>query len=233
MEISVECNYYMDESCHLLNNDSKYMVLGAIACPKKKTANISHKIKILKKEYGFDADFEIKSTKISPSKSAFYKALIEFFLNEKDLCFRAIIVDKDLLEHKKFNQTHDDFYYKMVYYLFRYFLWGHNNYIYTDYKDSMSYEKSQKVASYLNNEWSLRQHNYKFSAQPINSKESNILQLADLLIGLTTYNARGLTSSSIKRELIDYIEKQSQVSLLVTTPTTKCGKIDILNWRPR
>ena len=44
------CNYYMDESCHLLNNDSKYMVIGAVACSKKHSANVSYKIKCLKKD---------------------------------------------------------------------------------------------------------------------------------------------------------------------------------------
>ena len=125
-------NYFMDESCHLLHNDSRYMVIGAVACPKKRSANISHKIKCLKLKFGLSADFEIKSTKISPAKFDFYKAVIDLFLSENDLHFRAIIIDKEKLDHQRFSQTHDDFYYKMVYTLFRYFLWGNVNYIYVD-----------------------------------------------------------------------------------------------------
>lgn len=227
-----ECNYYMDESCHLLNNNSKYMILGALSCPKKKAANISYKIKSLKKAHGLSADFEIKSTKISPAKYDFYKALIDLFLSEDDLFFRAVIIDKNQLDHSRFNQTHDDFYYKMVYNLFKYFLCGKINYIYIDYKDSMSYEKSQRVTQCLNNNHKMPP-NYSFFAQPINSKESNILQLADLLIGLTSYNARGISSSKSKRDLIDCIEKNTGISMFDTTPYNINGKIDILNWRAR
>ncbi len=224
-----EYNYYMDESCHLLNNDSNYMIIGALACPKNKAANISYKIKQLKVKYGLNADFEIKSTKISPSKIMFYKALVDLFLIEDNLQYRAVIVDKRKLDHKRFNQSHDDFYYKIVYNLFRYFLCGQTNYIYIDYKDSLSYLKSQKVVEYLKNNHKISS-SIKFHAQPINSKESNILQLADMLIGLTTYKARDLHTSECKIKLIDYIEEKTKTSLFDTTYHGN-GKIDILNWR--
>ncbi len=226
------CNYFMDESCHLLHNDSRYMVIGAVACPKKHSASVSYKIKCLKIKYGLSADFEIKSTKISPAKYEFYKAVIDIFLSDNDLHFRAVIIDKKQLDHQRFGQTHDEFYYKMVYTLFRYFLWGKINYIYVDYKDTMSYEKSQKVTECLTNNHEMPSE-FKFFAQPINSKESNIMQLADLLIGLTTYNARGLTSSKTKKDLIEYLEKKSGNSLFNTTQYNDCEKVNILNWRAR
>ncbi len=226
------CNYFMDESCHLLHNDSRFMVIGAVACPKKHSASVSYKIKCLKIKYGLSADFEIKSTKISPAKYEFYKAVIDIFLSDNDLHFRAVIIDKEQLDHQRFGQTHDEFYYKMVYTLFRYFLWGKINYIYVDYKDTMSYEKSQKVTECLTNNHEMPSE-FKFFAQPINSKESNIMQLADLLIGLTTYNARGLTSSKTKKDLIEYLEKKSGNSLFNTTQYNDCEKVNILNWRAR
>ena len=34
----------MDETCHLLNDDSRYMVIGALACPKSKTYEITNNI---------------------------------------------------------------------------------------------------------------------------------------------------------------------------------------------
>lgn len=228
----IDYNYYMDESCHLLNSDSKYMVIGAVACPKKMAANISYKIKEIKLKHGLSSNFEIKSTKISPAKCDFYKDVIDLFLNTDNLCYRAVVIDKEQLDHQKFGQSHDDFYYKMVYTLFRYFLLSNNNHIYLDYKDTMSYQKSQKVTECLTNN-NRMPPGYAFSAQPINSKESNLMQLADLLIGLTTYNARNLTTSETKKSLIDYLESSTGVSLFHTTNNYSCDKIDILNWRAK
>ena len=37
----MECNVYCDESCHLVNNDSKYMLIGAVYCPKNKVKKIN------------------------------------------------------------------------------------------------------------------------------------------------------------------------------------------------
>ena len=47
----MECNVYCDESCHLVNNDSKYMLIGAVYCPKNKVKKINEYIKYLKENY--------------------------------------------------------------------------------------------------------------------------------------------------------------------------------------
>ena len=42
-------------------------------------------------------------------------SLINYFFDDDDLHFRAIIIpDKSILDHDKYNQTHDDFYYKCI-----------------------------------------------------------------------------------------------------------------------
>lgn len=222
-------NYYMDETCHLLNNNSDYMVIGAVACPKEKTYRISQNIKNIKLKHGLKSSFEIKFTKISPAKFEFYKELLEYFLNEESLLFRCVIINKTYLNHKKFNQTHDDFYYKMVYFLFRYFLLGRHNHIYLDYKDTMSYQKGKKVEECLINSKNIPPV-FNFKVQPIDSKESNLLQLSDLLIGLVGYKSRKITESKSKLELIKYLENSLNYSIDITTHD-EC-KIDILRWRP-
>ena len=197
-------NYYMDESCYLQNDDSRYMVLGAISCMKQYCHNKSSLIKKIKISNKLNPNFEIKSTKISMSKYSFYKELLDYFFNDDNLRFRAIIIDKFVLKHSLFNQTHDEFYYKMTYRLFERFISGDNNFIYLDYKDNHSDYNCKKLSQYLYN------HFYKFGinvrCQPINSKESNLLQLTDFLIGLVAYNARQLDSNQAKIKLINQIK---------------------------
>lgn len=224
-------NYYMDETCHLLKDDSRYMVIGALACPKSKTYEITNNINNIKLQHGLSKWFEIKFTKISPAKYDFYKQLLEYFMSDDNLLFRCVVIDKLLLDHSKFHQTHDDFYNKMAYYLFRYFLLGKYNYIYIDYKDTMSHRKGKVVEKCLRNKGEIPP-GYQFSVQPINSIESSILQLSDLLIGLVGYKARQLLGSKSKLDLIRYLETVLEYPIDQTTPYGKDCKIDVLKWRP-
>lgn len=69
---------------------------------------------------------------------------------------------------------------------------------------------------------------YQFSVQPINSIESSILQLSDLLIGLVGYKARQLFGSKSKLDLIRYLETVLEYPIDQTTPYGKDCKIDVL-----
>ncbi len=222
-------NYYMDETCHLLKDDSRYMVIGALACPKSKTYEITNNIKNIKLRHGLGKKFEIKFTKISPAKYDFYKQLLEYFISDDSLLFRCVIIDKQLLDHTRFHQTHDDFYNKMAYCLFSHFLLSEYNYIYIDYKDTLSHRKGKIVEECLRNAGRIPSV-LKFRVQPINSTESSVLQLSDLLTGLIGYKARQLTSSKSKLNLIKYLENAVGYPLNATT-YNDC-KIDILKWRP-
>ena len=229
MNFDDEFNFYGDESCHILYDNSRYMVLGAIRCRKQLCKKVSKNIKEIKIKYGLSPGFEIKSTKVSNGRYDFYKELIEYFLSEKALKFRAVIVDKSILDHKSHNQTHEDFYYKMYFYLFREFVIIGNNYIYLDYKDSSSYERCKYLNKVLNNNF-IRNHNLKLFVQQIDSKESNLLQLSDLLIGLICYNAKGLDTNKAKLKLIDILKSRLGISLFYTNSNIK---LNIFKWSPK
>ena len=47
----MEYNIYCDEICHLENDDSNVMVLGAIWCPAEKAKEINHRIREFKQKY--------------------------------------------------------------------------------------------------------------------------------------------------------------------------------------
>ena len=74
-------NIYCDESCHLQNDASDIMLLGAIACKKRDVKKFSRDIRKIKKSYGLSESFEIKWTKVSPAKVDFYLALVDYFFN--------------------------------------------------------------------------------------------------------------------------------------------------------
>ena len=107
-------NIYCDESCHLERDHQKAMVLGAVWCPWELVGVISKRIRETKAAHGFSQSFEIKWTKVSPSKSQFYLDLVDQFLHDDDLNSQAFVVlDKSPLNHALHGQTYDDWYYKM------------------------------------------------------------------------------------------------------------------------
>ena len=93
----MEYNIYCDESCHLPNDSSSTMVLGGIWCLKDKKKEIFKRLREIKTKHGLSENFEVKWNKISPAKQDFYMSLIDYFFDDDDLHFRAIVVNKEIL----------------------------------------------------------------------------------------------------------------------------------------
>lgn len=198
------------------------MVLGGIICEKSNRKLIKRDILNIKNKYNIPNRAEIKWNKVSPSKLEYYKELVDYFFENDDLRFRALIIDKTQLNHKLFNQTHDDWYYKMYYYLLINLVEPEQeNYIYLDIKDTKSASKVEGVKKYLG----FKLMDYEFDVikniQSMNSEESVIMQLADLLIGAIGYRNRKVydeeESSWAKKELMMHIIDKSGYSLTKNT----------------
>lgn len=107
-------NVYCDESCHLENDGISAMAWGAVYCQESDTRAIADAIRALKARHGLSPSFEAKWTKISPAKVGFYLALVDLFLDDERMRFRGLVVpDKTQLNHAQFEQTHDEWYYKI------------------------------------------------------------------------------------------------------------------------
>lgn len=218
----MEYNIYCDESCHLEHDNQRYMILGGIICPKKLRNKVKNDISEIKSKYNIKKNAEIKWNKVSPSKINYYKELIDYFFGNDELRFRALIIDKTQLNHGEFNQTHDDWYYKMYYQLLLNLVEPkQENYIYLDIKDTKSAKKVEGLKKYL----SFKLMDYEFeiikNIQSMNSQESTLMQLADLLIGAIGYRNRKIYDndnySVAKRDLMMYVVDKSGYSLTKST----------------
>lgn len=204
-------NYYCDESCHKEKDDSNLMFLSTISCPRAEYIRIKNKIKQLYADHNMPWDFEIKSTKVSQGCYDFYKAVVQLFLEETSLRFRCIIADKSKLDHELFNQTHEDWYYKMYYRLIEKFNLTEENHIFIDYKDRHSYRHCKIIEEYLTKHFNSLDANKKIYIQPMDSKESKLMQINDFLMGLVSYKNKGLTQNTAKLNLIRMIESHYQI----------------------
>lgn len=229
-----EYNIYCDESCHLENDQSKVMVLGAIWCPKDVKNEVFTRIREIKVKYGFKPDFEIKWNKVSKARTDFYLELINYFFDDDDLHFRGLVVpDKSLLNHDFFKQDHNTFYYKMYFDLLKVILSPHSGYnIYIDIKDTKSQEKVLELQNVLRNNHYDFQNQIIRKIQQVHSHEVELLQITDLLCGALSYLHRGLQENEAKLKLIEKIRNRSGYSLLRSTLYRE-EKMNVFIWKAR
>lgn len=223
-------NIYCDESCHLENDGSSHMVIGALACPKARAREIADAIREIKKRHGIHPKLELKWTKVSPQKVALYRECLDYFLEHGELRFRAVVIEKKQLDHVKFAQTHDDFYYKMFFLLLAYMQLPSDaeQYIYLDIKDTRSEEKVKTLHRILCRDLDRSAEVIK-RVQHIRSEEVQQAQLADLLIGAIAVAQRG-SQSAAKLELIKQLQERTNLSLTKTTAVS-AEKINLLMWK--
>ena len=189
------------------------------------------RIREIKTRHGLGPEFEIKWTKVSPAKVQFYLDVMDYFFDDDDLHFRALIVpDKSMLDHQAFGQTHDEWYYKMYFDMLKLLLGPEARYrIYLDIKDTRGATKVTRLHDVLSNNM------YDFSreiierVQTVRSHEVEMLQLADLLIGIVSYANRGLSTSAAKLALVERMQRRSGYDLTKTTLYLE-SKVNLFRW---
>lgn len=212
-------NIYCDESCHLEHDHEKVMVIGGTKCPQQERKKICKEIIDIKNKNGISPFAEIKWNKVSSCNIEYFKQLVDYFFDNEELEFRAVIVDKEKLRHEEFGQTHDEFYYKMYFHCLSALISPKDeNYIYLDKKDTKGTYRIQQLHYFL----SKKTHDFDQSKikriQCVNSMELPILQLTDLLIGAIGYHNRNMSvGSQAKKELIKHIQKRCGYSLEKST----------------
>ncbi len=229
----MEYSVYCDESCHLASNDSKYMLIGAVYCPKIKVKKVNEYIEHLKENYNISNKIELKWNKIDKKTEKLYLDIINYFFNNDDLKFRVIVIDKTKLDHEKYNQTENEFYHKTYYEMLKYIIIPGNSYnIYPDIKDTNSYYYHQVMLDYLRIKMQDTNKKTIKKVQPIRSYEAPILQINDILIGALSYYYRNLSGNSVKLNIINEIKKWYQNDF-DTSSYYSNTKFNIFIWRSR
>lgn len=226
-----ELNLYCDESCHLLNEPEKVMLVSCTYCPKESTYRISQDLKNLRKKHKIYYFSELKWGKVSKSKINYYLDVLDYFFNCKDIYFRTIVIpDKFKLDHKKYNQNHNQWYYKMIYELVKYIAKNNKDGYYNIYVDKK--ENSCEAKCQLNKSKECLQYKYKnIKMQNIRSHESEIMQLNDFLQGAVGYYNRklynALNCKNNKSEIVHRLLNKYHINLSITNYDEK---FNILRW---
>lgn len=224
---------FCDESCHLEHDHQSAMVLAAVSCPADKRKRIGRAIKMLKAQYGIPLSREIKWTQVSPSTLAFYKELISLFFDEGSLGFRGVVVpDKNVLDHARFDQSHDDFYYKMWWLLLTRMIDDQHSFrIFVDIKDSHSAEKLKRLHEVLCNAHYDFNNERIRTIEAVRSHDVILVQVADVLAGLLSHHFRRVGGSAARQELIKHVQVRSGLRLENSTPPG-ARKFNLFVWQP-
>lgn len=228
-----EINIYCDESNHL-ETDKKPMVLGALYCPREKAQLVNKRIREIKVEHKLPESFEMKWTKVTKRRLAFYSDIINYFFDIDYIGVRAIVADKTKLNHSKRQQTHDDWYYKIYYRLLTIVIRSEFTYrICLDKKDSLGKSRVEKLRDCLcNTEFDFERNIIK-EIREVHSDQVQMIQLVDLLIGAIQFNTCSKdfsNESKAKRQLVELIKKKSGRSLTVNTLPSEF-KFNLFFWK--
>lgn len=226
-------NLYCDESAHLEHDGLPWMALGAVCCPHDKARQIAVRVREIKKEHGFDPKAEVKWTKVSPAKRGLYGALLDYFLDDDDLSFRALLVDKRAFCAAASGDDHDSWYYALYFDLIEPLLYPEARFrIYLDIKDTRSQKKVQGLHDVLcNSQLDFRKEIVE-RVQQVRSHEVEQVQLADLLLGVVTYANRGLNGNQAKVALVERLRERTGFTLTRST-LLRAPKVNLYFWKPR
>ena len=204
-------NLFVDESCHLEHDHIPVMCIGYIKVPQVLYKILYKGVVTIKDKHHTSG--EIKWNKFSSSRLPLYKELVDFFFC-KPIEFRCVLIKyKDRLNNQDFNQgSHDNFYYKMIYYLLRPNPQGLEYRVFLDIKDTQGKERLNKINEVFKNYH--RGYSPFIHYQHLNSDDNVFFQLTDLFIGAITYKTRVenkdiITPHHSKIEFIEYLEKKS------------------------
>lgn len=226
-------NLFLDESCHFEKDDSSVMCIGYIKVPQLAYAELYQQFQQIRSAY--QSRFELKWNKFSNSRLPFYKALVDMFF-ASPIEFRCILVKyKDRLAHDQFNRgSHENFYYKMTYYLLVPNPAGAHYNVYLDVINTRGKERLNKIQEIFQNK---HHGDSPFVYFQHLHTENLFFQLCDLFVGAVTYKAR-LNQGDFKQahpgkmEFINYLEEKSGYLLDEGTEPWHT-KFDIFDHQPK
>jgi len=229
-------NIYCDESCHLEHDHIPVMLLGVVWCPDDQRKNISKEIRHLKAKH--NARGELKWKKVSNCRLKFYQELLDYFFNKEGLNFRCLVVtEKERLDHSYFNRgSHDSFYYKMYYQLLLNIVCRTESQfnIYFDIKDTRGSRRIRELRRILHIRLEDQQRSTISQIQLVRSHESELIQLADFLIGAVAYNNRNDIQkiNTSKNNIIQKIKSYTGLDLTNSSPPWE-EKFSLFIFHPR
>jgi hypothetical protein len=207
------------------------MVIGGIACPREDKREIVHQIHSLKKRYNTQGEFGWK--RLSPNRRDFYWAVLDLFVRESSLSFRCLVVDRNILDHEKYNQGDQELgFYKLYYQMLIHWLKPQHKYhIYLDWQQNRTQHRFIVLRDILRKKLSGRAG--ISCLEPVGSRHIPLIEMTDLLIGAVGYEWNNRNASTIKLEFCRKLAASLRIRNLRTFTSHIKDKFDIFHFTGR
>jgi hypothetical protein len=216
---------YCDESCHDLTGHHPFMSIGGLKITRSEKPTVSGELRHLMKSIGLNS--ELKWSKVSSKKLAEYKQILDFFFKREELCFRAIVVPQKKVNLDRYHGRDRElafykFYYEM---LEKWLEVGKEHLILLDYKTNKGAKRYTTLRTYLER-W-LRGKAWIRDLTIIDSKQTPLAQLCDILTGAVAAAHNGTRSGGAKEALAQHIADKAGLPSLRTSTALTASKFNI------
>ncbi len=205
MKFDIYCDECRPDLLSSRHPPARYMVIGSLWLRTDDRAAFKSAIHELRDQHRIGG--EIKWQKVSPSRAAFYRALVDWFVAENDrLRFRCVAVEHDKVDLVRYHDNDQELgFYKFYYQMLHHWIMDFNEYVvFCDYKSNRRPDRLdvlQRCLAYSNLSASVA------NVQAIRSRESVLMQLADVLTGAAAARLNGtLRDLSAKAQVVETLE---------------------------
>lgn len=184
MRFDVYCDESHPDLFASTHPPAKYIVIGSLWLPTESRGALKTAIHSLRNKHKIGGEF--KWQKVSPSRLAFYRELVQWFVSMGDvLRFRCIAVEQQKVNMLKFHENDQELgFYKFYYQLLHQWIFDFNEYfIFCDHKQNRTktrLEDLRRCLTYTNLSSVIS------TVQSLRSEESVLIQLTDVLTGLAS-----------------------------------------------
>ena len=241
-DIAQDYAIYCDESG--ISND-RYVVVGGICMPRANIAMVHKNMHAFRERHNMHR--ELKWTKVTNGKQEEYTQLVESFfaMNNVNHCqFHAIIFDSHQWNHKRYNNGDADIglsklYYQLLHQKFCKICGPHGSlYVRLDKRNSSTslHDLRRMLNSAAERDHSIPHSPFKV-VEPADSKECDILQLNDVILGAVSAvrNSKHIleTTRSSKREIARLVLDKSGLGGFDLNSPANNSRFTIWNMKPR
>jgi len=205
---------YCDESRHEGAGHHTYMSIGGLWVPRSEKLELTRKFRSLCRS--LDLHSEIKWNKVSAARLEAYRRLVDFFFEHESLFFRVVVVNRTKIDVERYHGGDWElgfykFYYEM---LEKWIIPGNRYLILLDFQENKDIKRYSDLRTIL--ERAIKAKAEIIDLTVVDSEQTPLSQLCDLLTGSVSASWCGLAEGTPKAKLAAYIAAKCGCSSLMT-----------------